>query len=74
MFRQLLVQNEHTPIHILEKLANDENSSVRRVLASYHNNTPIHILKKLANDRDNHVRGIGSKSSKYSNLYFRKIS
>ena len=52
----MVVQNKNTPIHILEKLANDENSSVRSVLASCYNDTPIYILEKLANDQDSHVR------------------
>ena len=47
--------NSNTPINILEKLSNDENTEVRAYMAR-ESNAPMPILEKLAKDKDKVVR------------------
>ncbi len=47
--RWAVAKNPHTPVEILEKLANDEVNLVRALVAT-NPNTPAHILEKLFED------------------------
>ena len=47
--------NPNLPIHLIEQLSKDRNSSVRGYIAT-HDKTPIEILQKLSKDKDVSVR------------------
>ena len=45
----------NTPVSVLEKLADDENSMVRSGVIR-NKNTPVAVLEKLTEDKDEYVR------------------
>jgi hypothetical protein len=49
-----VAQNANTPVPVLEKLAGDSYSYVRREVAQ-NANTPVPVLEKLAGDSDSDV-------------------
>ena len=71
--RSLVSENSNTPSSVLEKLADDDDYSVRYGVAQ-NKNTPVSVLKKLANDDDYFVRNGVAENNNIPVLLLEKLA